>query len=366
LAMRSNLALDAGRPLRVLIVRIGAMGDVLHAMPAVAALRRAHPNWFIGWAIEPAWSELLQAGGGDAGTAAMPLVDVCHQVPTRLWKRQPFSVSTLASIRALRRELRAAKYDICVDMQGSIRSAVIGRMTRARVFIGAAEPRESQAGLLYRQRVKLSSTHVIEQGCELLGAAVGEALWPVPVTLPVDSSAERWCDDLLVRVTSGGPFAVIAPTAGWGAKQWPAERHGAVAAALGEAGYRTLVNAASADDEVARCVVQASDGAATLVPCSIGQLIALVRRAGVVIAGDTGPLHLAASLGRPVVALFGPTDPARTGPYGTPSRVLRDASSRIDHTRHAETEAGLMQITVDEVIAAALDLLRAEQDKVVK
>jgi heptosyltransferase-1 len=354
----------------VLIVRIGAMGDVLHAMPAVAALRELHPDWRIGWAIEPAWSELLQAksevhdvawrfSGRDS---RRPLVDLWSPVPTREWKRQPLSLSTLRDITGLRRELRRDQYDICVDMQGSIRSAIVGRMARTRVFAGPAEPRERPAAWFYKQRIGLRTAHVVEQGCELLGAAVGATLRPAKVTLPVDSVAERWCDALLADI--GERFALIAPMAGWGAKQWPAERYGAVAAALRRAGFRTLVNAASSEDALGNRVVESSDGAATLVPCSVGQMIALVRRAGIVIAGDTGPLHLAAALGRPVVGLFGPTDPARNGPYGTVSRVLRHSSSKSDHSRHQDTEEGLMQITTDEVVEAALDLLRAGQDKV--
>jgi heptosyltransferase-1 len=187
-------------------------------------------------------------------------------------------------------------------------------------------------------------------------------LRPAKVMLPVDPQAEEWCDALLAG--DAERFALIAPTAGWGAKRWPAERYGAVAAALGRAGFRTLVNAVSPQDEAGIRVVEASGGAAALVPCSVGQMIALVRRAGVVIAGDTGPLHLAAALERPVVGLFGPTDPARNGPYGTPSRVLRHSSSRVDHSRHEETEEGLMQITTEEVVEAALELLHAGQDKV--
>jgi heptosyltransferase I len=346
------------------------MGDVLHAMPAVAALRERHPDWVIGWAIEPVWRELLQAesefhdvawwlSGRDS---RRPLVDWWSPVPTRDWKRRPFSLSTLRDIRWLRRELRGDHYDLCVDMQGSIRSALVGRMAGAARFAGAAAPREVPAAWLYKQKIGLTATHVVEQGCELLGAAVGETLRPAKVTLPVDSAAEEWCDALLVGVTQR--FAMIAPTAGWGAKRWPAERYGAVAAALGRAGFRTLVNAESAEDEAGRNVVEASGGAAMLVPCSVGQMIALVRRAGVVIAGDTGPLHLGAALERPVVGLFGPTDPARNGPYGTQSRVLRHGSSRVDHSRHGETEEGLMQITTEDVVEAALELLHAGQDKV--
>ena len=347
------------------------MGDVLHAMPAVAALRELHPDWRIGWAIEPVWSELLQAevethdvawrfSGRDS---RRPLVDLWSEVPTREWKRRPLSWNTLRDITGLRRELHRDQYDICVDMQGSIRSAMVGRMAGAHVFAGAENPREAPAAWIYKQKVRLRATHVVEQGCELLGAAVGETLHPAKVTLPVDPAAERWCDALLAG--DGERFVVVAPTAGWGAKEWPAERYGAVAAALAKAGFRTLVNAASPEDAVCRRVVEASGGAATLVPCSVGQMIALTRHAALVIAGDTGPLHLAAALERPVVGLFGPTDPARNGPYGTVSRVFWHASSKGDHSRHMETEKGLMQITTDEVVDAALELLQTGQDKVI-
>ncbi len=361
------------RPRRLLIVRIGAMGDVLHAMPAVTALRELHPEWVIGWAIEPVWMELLQAQGdaqspprNSAGSESQPLVDIPVQVRTRQWKRQPLSVSTARDFAALRRKLREDRYDICVDMQGSIRSAIVGRMAEADVFAGSAKPRETPAAMFYKQKIELSTTHVIEQGCELLGAAVGETLRPAKVTLPTDAAAERWCDALLAGAAQAcrAAFALIAPTAGWGAKQWPAERYGAVAAALAQAGFRVLVNASSPNDEAGLRVVEASGGAATLVPCSVGQMIALVRRAGIVIAGDTGPLHLAAALERPVVGLFGPTDPARNGPYSTNARVLRHSSSQLDHSRLRETEKGLSQITVDEVVDAALGLLQAGQDRV--
>jgi heptosyltransferase I len=333
-------------------------------------LRERHPDWVIGWAIEPVWRELLEAESEVHDVAwrfserdsRRPLVDRWSGVPTRAWKRRPFSLRTLRDIAGLRRELLGDHYDICVDMQGAIRSAVVGRMAGAAVFAGPAVPREAPATWLYKQKIRWNATHVVEQGCELLGAAVGETLRPAKVTLPVDPAAEQWCDALLGG--AGERFALIAPTAGWGAKQWPVERYGAVAAALVRAGHRVFVNAPSSEHTVGGRVVEASGGAATLVPCSVGQMIALVRRAGVVIAGDTGPLHLAAALERPVVGLYGPTDPARNGPYGTQSRVLRHSSSRVDHSRYAETEEGLMQITTEEVVEAALELLGAAQDKV--
>ncbi|HEY6374348.1 MAG TPA: glycosyltransferase family 9 protein [Edaphobacter sp.] len=346
------------------------MGDILHAMPAVSTMRRLHPDWHIGWAIEPIWVPLLRADSasdsGHAGSPAMPLVDRIHSVPTRTWKQRPFAAQTLNEVKALRREFLAERYDLCVDMQSAIRSAVIGRISGAPELAGPSVPHEKPANWLYGKSIPTPAVHVVDQGFELLSAAIGDSLDYSEVLLPVDDSAECWRDSLLARTMgSNGHYAIIAPSAGWGAKQWPAERYGAVAIELARAGYAPLINATSSDDPLANAVVQASEGTATVVPCTVSELISLTRQASLVIAGDTGPLHLAAALERPVVALFGPTDPARNGPYGTRSRVLRHPSSRRDHSRHPDTEEGLLQITTDEVNAAALELLATEHDKVI-
>jgi heptosyltransferase-1 len=341
----------------VLIVRTGAMGDVLHAMPAVAALRLQHPDWQIGWAIEPRWRALLE---GNAGTQLiLPLVNRIHEVPTRDWNRRPISLITLREILKLRRELREERYDLCVDMQGLIRSAVVGRIAGANILVGSVRPREMPAQWLYSRSILTQAAHVIDRGCELLGGALEEPLSAAAVPLPTDKAAEQWCDmQLATRIPdSSQRFVMIAPSAGWGAKCWPQKKFGLVAAALHKAGYVVLVNASRENDPMAAAVVEASRGAAIAVACNLAQLTALLRRMSLVIAGDTGPLHLAAALGTPVVALFGPTDPKRTGPYGTRSRVIRHASSLEDHRRHDDPEAGLLRITVEEVIAAVNELM---------
>ncbi len=339
--------------MQVLVVRVGAMGDVLHALPAVAALKRARPHWQIGWVIDPRWRPLLESDDGNR-----PVVDRVHVARTREWKRHPLSTETLESVLELRRELRGRGYEMCVDLQGSIRSAVIGWMVGTGRLIGADDPPERMARMLYTRRLEVRGTHVIEQGFELMEAALGEGLWFRGAELPVDGNAEMWCDEV---VGDGAGLVFLAPTAGWGAKQWPAERYGEVARQMAAAGYRVIVNAAGDRDPVARRVVEASGGSARTLASGLGQMIALLRRVSLVIAGDTGPLHLAAALRRPVVGLYGPTDPARNGPYETRSRVLRDAGSVTDHRRHASTEAGLMRIGVPEVMRAAMDLLRAEE-----
>ena len=174
------------------------------------------------------------------------------------------------------------------------------------------------------------------RGASCWATAVGEVLRPAQVTLPMDEMDERWA----IEAVGHERFCLISPGGGWGAKIWPAERFGRVAAELGRAGVRTVVNATPHGSREAERVVEASEGFARAVPCSVGQLIALTRRAAVVVAGDTGPLHLAAALKRPVVGIYGPTDPARNGPYGTRSRVLRDAASVTSHKRVSEVEAG--------------------------
>ena len=346
--------------MRVLIVRIGAMGDVLHAMPAVAALRQLHPEWFIGWAIEPRWSDLLQIAGDpndlqqiEGRHDARALVDRWYSVAASAWKRRPISLKTRSEVHVLRDVLRGERFDVCVDMQGSLKSALVGRMAGAAVFAGAARPRERVAHWLYKQQVEVRSGHVVQQGCELLGEAVGEVLRPALVTLPMDEMDERWAYEAVGHER----FCLISAGGGWGAKIWPVERFGQVAAELGMAGVRSVVNTSPHGSREAERVVEASEGYARALPCSVGQLIALTRRAAVVVGGDTGPLHLAAALKRPVVAIFGPTDPARNGPYGTRSRVLRDATSATSHKRVSEVEAGMLRIGVDEVVAAAMEML---------
>lgn len=336
------------------------MGDVLHALPAAAALKKARPDCTIGWVVEPRWRPLLSA---TCGPADRPIVDEIFPAETKRWKEHPFSTETLATITGMRRRLRENHFDLCVDMQGSIRSAVIGRMAAANEFCGPADPREKPAAWLYQRRIPVHAAHVVEQGCELLGKAACLELPASTIDFPVDREAEGFCEAALSsRRSAKNGYALICPTAGWGAKQWPAERFGTVARELSQRGVPAIINATGPNDPLADTVVKSSGGLAATIAGDIPQLIELTRRASVVIAGDTGPLHLAAAMRRPVVALFGPTDPARNGPYGTRARVLRHGAERRDHRRLAEPEAGLLEITVDEVVSAAEDLFETERD----
>jgi heptosyltransferase-1 len=345
---------------KILIVRVGAMGDVLHAMPAVAALRAVLPNAEIGWAIEPHWSPLLRASADvKARGAEMPLVDRVHVVPAKEWSRKPLSLATLRSILKLRKELRSERYDIAIDLQGTIRSSVIVWMSGAREIVGNDAPREAQARWFYKLRVKTTRANVVAQAAEIVAEAVNVGLEPIKAPLPLSAPAEQWCDALFTELPQR-PVVLIAPTAGWGAKEWPAVRYGHVARVLDQHGFAVLVNASpNGPDGTAGTVVASSQGHCRAVPCTIPQLMALVQRVALVIAGDTGPLHLASAVGVPVLGLFGPTDPLRNGPWGMPSRVIRHKLSKTDHRRHATVERGLAEITEGDVVACAMELLKA-------
>jgi heptosyltransferase-1 len=367
--------LQAQSKYRLLVVRLGAMGDILHALPAVTALRLQHPGWVIDWVVEPRWRALLAApGSADRGPGRpapdcpvpdcplpdRPVVDGLHFAPARDWSRNPLRLKTLREVISLRRALRSSGYDTVIDFQGAIRSAVIGRMARSRRIIGEAVPREPAARWFFTDRIATRGAHVIEQDLELAGQITGDTLPPTRPLLPIDPVSEAWCDRLLG--SAGPPLALINPGAGWGAKRWPIERYTAVAHGLTARGFRVIINAGPGEEPLAESVVKGTNGAAAALVMSLDQLIALTRRVSLCIAGDTGPLHLASALSRPVVGIYGPTDPSRNGPYGTAFRVLRSPSSRRDHTRRAEPEAGLLTITPEIVLEAADELLKEQSN----
>jgi heptosyltransferase I len=334
------------------------MGDILHALPAVTALRQTHPEWVIDWVVEPRWRALLATEGSTGRGPAQPLVDQLHMAPTKAWKKAPLSGKTISEIKILRRALRAGRYDAVLDLQGAIRSAVVGRMAGSRRLIGEAEPRERAARWLFTARVSTNGTHVIEQDVELASAVGGDALAAVKPWLPVSPADEAWAEQVL-SASGSKPAVLINPGAGWGAKRWPTERYAAVAQGLIDRGIRVLINAGPGEELLAEEIVKTA-GEATTLSCTLDQLIAVTRRVVLVIAGDTGPLHLACALSRPVVGIYGPTDPSRNGPFGTRFKVLRSPESIRDHRRHEAPEAGLLTIQPEEVLRAADELLAEE------
>jgi heptosyltransferase-1 len=347
------------------VVRLGAMGDILHALPAITALRIAHPGWVIDWVVEPRWRALLTANPETENAftrsiQAQPLVDSVHSAATKEWRGRPFNAKTFNEIKALRRSLRAGDYDTVIDLQGAVRSAVVARMPGCRRVIGEANPRERAARWLFTEQVMTSGSHVIEQDVELASAVAGDALSAVQSVLPVDPASEAWADGVLPG-SADKLTALINPGAGWGAKRWPIDRYIAVAQGLIKKGFRVFVNGGPGEEPLLDLMVKQTGLAVTPLTGNLSQLIALTRRISVAIAGDTGPLHLACALGRPVVGIYGPTDPSRNGPFGTRFKVLRSPQSRRDHSRNEAPEAGLLTIAPDDVLQATDELLAEER-----
>jgi heptosyltransferase-1 len=345
-------------PESVLVVRLGAMGDVIHTLSVICALRSSSPGIRIGWIVEARWADLLFARNtprSGSRTPNRPIPDFVHVVDTKRWRKSPISPTTRRDVMAVLGEVRNQHYAIAADFQGALKSAFIARFCGAQTVIGFQHPRETLARIFYQHRVATKRTHVIEHYRALAEFIAGTELAICDPVFPRDEQAQADITSKLAVL--GENFVLMNPGAGWGAKQWPAERYGEVARALAQIGLTTLINFTPPEQELARRVQEASEGVAHPISCSISELIALTRRARLFIGGDTGPLHLAAALRVPVVAIFGPTDPARNGPYATRSVILRSPVSKTSLSHTSTPDPGLLSITSMDVITAARQLL---------
>ena len=285
---------------RVLVVRLGALGDIVHAIPVAAALRRRWPDARVDWVVEAKHVPLLEL---------VPVVSALVPFDSR---RVLDGGGWVQTIRAL----RAAQYDVALDVQGLVKSAVMARLSGARRVVGfdTASLREPSARRLYTEQAgPVGPVHVVARNLGILTAlGVGSRAWEFPLRETTAAPGVR-----AVIERHAGRLALLNPGAGWPNKRWPAERFGQLGRVMAERlGLVPLVLWGPGEDALASAVVGASGGRAVQGPqTTIGDLIALLRAARVMVAGDTGPLHLAAALGTPVVGIYGPTDPARNGPW---------------------------------------------------
>jgi heptosyltransferase-1 len=307
--------------LRILVVRLGAMGDILHALPAVASLKRSFPASHLTWAVEPRWAPLLEEN---------PTVDRVVGI------RRENAHNLLASWR----ELRENSYDIALDFQGLIKSGLVAAAARPGRTLGfdRSQVREGPAALFYSQSVLTRSAHVVDRNLELAAAAGATRVmheFPLPAGKP---EGELPASD----------FILASPLAGWKSKQWPLEHYRELARMLRELGLALVLNLP------ASIALEPIEGAAVHYSGLPG-LIHATRRAAGIVGVDSGPMHLAASLGKPGVALFGPTDPVRNGPYGGSLRVLRWPGAVTTYKRGAEIDESMRHLSPGEVF----DALRA-------
>lgn len=307
---------------RILVVRLGAMGDIIHALPAVTSLRASVPGVHVAWAVHPKWREILEGGG-----AADELIFV---------DRRSYS-----SVRTAAAALRRVEFDFAIDFQGLIQSALVAKAARCKEVFGFHRDvvRERPAALFYTQTLLSLAAHVVDRNLEL-AAAAGATQRVLEFPLPA-GKAEGWLPD--------GPFVLAAPFGGWTSKQWPLEFYAEVAAKLP---VPLVLNGAPSQENVLRAVA----GAQVHIS-SVSGLIDATRRAAAVIGVDSGPLHLAAALGVPGVAIFGPTDPARNGPYSDAIRVLRASGAVTTYKRGAEIDKSMREISPGQVLAVIMGML---------
>jgi len=334
--------------MRALIIRLSAIGDVVHTLPALSALH-GH-GWEVGWAVEPAARPLLEGH---------PLL--AHLVP--IPGARGFQVG---EARAAAAALRAHGYDAALDFQGLWKSAAWARVSGSSRAIGYSRRwrREPLSAMLMHERLELppAATHVIDENLALLRPLGIEAMGCRELALPPFAAEAEGVDRGLRHAgVAAEALVVLNPGGGWPEKLWPAESFGSLARGLRDRGLRPLVSWGPGEEPLADRVVAASGGAAArCFPTTLPGYVELARRARLVVAADTGPLHLACAIGTPVVGLFGPTDPARNGPFAAGDVALRAPSPPGAGDRFRVPSGRMAEIAVDEVLAAALRRLGLE------
>ncbi len=305
-----------------LIVRLGAMGDIIHALPAVASLRLSFPQQKIAWLVAPRWMPLLKGN---------PAVD----------QLLPFERKTLSGLRSTAARLRQLRPEMAIDFQGLIQSALAGRFARPQRFWGFSRQiaREPVAAFFYNHRLTPPGPHRVQSNLQLAEAAGAHQL-----------TSRAW---LPPGVPDGalpnGPFILASPFAGWMGKEWPLPCYSELAKRLRREGLRLVLNVSVARAAEVRALENVDVHSS-----SLEGLIHATREAIGVVGLDSGPLHLAAALDKPGVAIYGPTDPALTGPFGGTISVLRAHQVSSTYKRNSQIHASMRAITVDQVHAALM------------
>jgi lipopolysaccharide heptosyltransferase I len=331
--------------LRILIVKLTAIGDVIHALPVACALRDAWPKAHLAWLVEGRAADLLR--GHCALDEAIALPRRWYKSPSEVWQ--------------LRRKLRAGRFDLTLDLQGLTKSAVAAWLSGAKHRVGfAGEMARELSGWFNNRRVPIASAHVVDRYLETLGP-LGITCPRVRFSVPRHARDILAVDRILLNLRSHGSFALVNPGAGWPSKRWPPERFAAICRHLGRrhATQSVVVWAGGEERGWAQRIVAESDGHAVVAPdTTLPELAELARRATLFVGSDTGPLHLAAAVGTPCIGLFGPMPAERNGPYGAGHIALQKA--RLEGTsrqRRTADNATMLAITAEDVAAACDQIL---------
>ena len=320
-------------PDKVLVVRLGAIGDVVNAQVVANAIKETRPGAFVGWVVHELARPLVEGH---------PSIDRVH-----VWRRG----TGLKGMRAVAKELRREHYELALDLQRIAKSGLLARLSGAQRVLGFDRARSKELGWIWSsERIAPGrpGTHMLEwylEFAEHLGLARPRVLH----RLPHDEAAERWAQ--AESASLGVPPVLINLGASKPLNRWPPERFGLLSAVLArELGAPVGLTGGPGDADLVGCA-RAAAGEGAIARSWVGatsllQLAELARRARWFVSCDSGPMHLAAAVGAPVVALFGPADPARTGPWGAGHRVVRSPSGRME------------DLSVETVLEAALECAR--------
>jgi heptosyltransferase-1 len=331
--------------MNIAIVKLSSLGDVVHALPVAATLRARLPAARLSWIVERREARVL---------TGHPALDEIVTVDTRGWRRArslAALVEAIGELSAVAGRLRRGRIDVALDLQGLLKSGLLAALTRAPLRLGftARTCREPLSALGTNRRVpRAAGRHVVEEYLALLAPlGIGEPV--MEFRLPSHPAAEASVNEFFTAagLKPRDRVVVLNPGAGRPGKRWPPEQFRALARRLVETGARVVVVWGPGEDVAARTIAEGGPGRQVVLapPTDLDELIATLRRASLVVAGDTGPLHLAAALGTPCVGIYGPTAARRNGPWGAGHRTLQGRDGR--------TEA----VTVDDVMAATTGLL---------
>lgn len=294
----------------ILVIKLGSIGDVVHTLPAVAALKESYPEAGIDWLVEKKAAMILKGN---------PSLRSILEVDTRQWREEPFRAGTLHQMRALLKSLRSSRYDLAIDFQGLWKSAIFGFISGASKLMGfdPSNLKEPGCRFFYHQCVRPSeeSRHIIEKYNDLVRAC-GASLGVWKFSLQVPANDETYIDSQ-IHDHELRDFVIINPGGGWPTKNWDTKKYGKLVRLMQQrCGIKCVLTYGPGEEELVEEIRRAAEPeSAAAFPTTLLQFVGLVRRARLFIGGDTGPMHLAAASGTPVVAIFGPTDPARNGPW---------------------------------------------------